>query len=79
MEHRNRKRWSIINRGEQEAQRKKKSRIETEAKEMKENSKKWVLNNQLKIGRRMKLPGGGSKKLDMISLLIRMIAFINQF
>ena len=42
MEHRKIK-CSRRNEGEQEVQRKKKARIENEAKEMKEKSKKWVL------------------------------------
>ena len=62
-EHRQRKRWSRRNKGEQEAQRKKKARIEKEAKKMKEKSKKWILNNNIKIGRRIKLPPWWFKKV----------------
>ena len=63
IEHRKRK-WSRRNEGEQEAQRKKKARIENEAKEMKEKSKKWVLGRgKLKIGIRIKLPRWWFKKV----------------
>jgi hypothetical protein len=46
MEHQTRKRWSRMNKGEQEPQKKKKARIENEAKEMKEKSKKWITRSK---------------------------------
>ena len=63
MEHRYRKRWNKKKPEEEEKQKKKKTRIENEAKEMKENSRKWVLNKNIKIGRRIKLPPWWFKKV----------------
>ena len=62
-EHRSRK-WSKVQTEEHETQKKKKERIENEAKAVKEKSKKWVLgHNKLKIGRRINLPKWWFKKV----------------
>ena len=54
-EHRRRKGWSRKNKGETEAWKKEKARIDDEAEKLKKRNKTWVLNKKIKIGRRIKI------------------------